>query len=194
MRDHHRFVLCRHLDLIDELTRQVERMEARIVEETSGSFGAALDLLASIPGVGQRWAEAILAETGDDMSKCSTAANFASWARVCPGNHESAGKRNYRALYYRRRARGQPAQEVGRRNRDQGPSRLSSHGVTPPPRIADRRDPEALLRSHGIPLVRSRPTPEFHGNMKRGGRRETRAHAVPLYGRSPYCNHQETPD
>lgn len=50
MRDHHRFVLRRHLDLIDELTRQIERIEAPIVAETSGPFGAALDLLESIPG------------------------------------------------------------------------------------------------------------------------------------------------
>ena len=93
MRDHYRFVLRRHLDLIDELTRQIERIEARTVAETTGPFGAVLDLLESVPGVRRRSAEAILAAIGDDMSKFPTAAQFASWARVCPGNHESAGKR-----------------------------------------------------------------------------------------------------
>ncbi len=45
MRDYHRFVLRRYLDLIDELTRQIERIEAQIFAETSGPFGAALNLL-----------------------------------------------------------------------------------------------------------------------------------------------------
>ena len=135
VRDHHRFLLRRHLDMIDELDRQIVRIEARIFAETTGPFGAALALLESIPGVARRSAEAILAEIGDDMSRFPTAAHLASWARVCPGNHESAGKRKsastgkgngwlrdalsqvawaaartkggyYRALYYRMKARG----------------------------------------------------------------------------------------
>ena len=93
IRDHHRFVLRRHLDLIDELSRLIDKLDMRIVAVTDIPFGAALDLLESIPGVGRRSAEAILAETGDDMSPFPTAGHFASWARLCPGNHESAGKR-----------------------------------------------------------------------------------------------------
>lgn len=93
MRDHHRFVLRRQLDLIDELSRQIEKLDMRIAAVTDVPFGPALDLLQSIPGVGRRSAEVILAEIGDDMSKFPTAGRFASWARVCPGNHESAGKR-----------------------------------------------------------------------------------------------------
>ena len=54
MRDHHRFVLRRHLDLTTRLTRQIERIEARIAAETSGPFGAVLDLLESIPAVRRR--------------------------------------------------------------------------------------------------------------------------------------------
>lgn len=135
LRDHHRFVLRRHLDLIDELSRQIEMLDMRIAAVTDIPFGAALDLLESIPGVGRRSAEAILAEIGDDMSPFPTAGHFASWARVCPGNHESAGKRKpasvgkgngwlrkalsqvawaaartkssyYRALYHRKKAKG----------------------------------------------------------------------------------------
>ena len=46
-----------------------------------------------IPGVGRRTAEEVLAEIGVDMSRFPTAAHLASWAKVCPGNNESAGKR-----------------------------------------------------------------------------------------------------
>jgi transposase len=49
--------------------------------------------LATITGVGQCVAEVIIAETGADMTRFRTAAHLASWAGVCPGQHESAGKR-----------------------------------------------------------------------------------------------------
>ena len=52
----------------------------------------AIALLSTIPGVGQRTAENILAETGDDMSRFPTAGHFASWSGLCPGNNKSAGK------------------------------------------------------------------------------------------------------
>jgi transposase len=94
-----------------------------------------------MPGVGARAAHAILAETGMDMSAFPTAQAFASWARLCPGNHESAGKRQpistgkgatwlratlqeaawaasrtkksyYHALYYRLKARGGPKKAI----------------------------------------------------------------------------------
>lgn len=47
----------------------------------------------TIPGVGQRTAETIVAETGADMSRFPSAGHLASWAGMCPGNNESAGKR-----------------------------------------------------------------------------------------------------
>lgn len=50
-------------------------------------------LADSIPGVGQRTAEGILAEIGQDMTRFPTSAHLASWARMCPGTDESAGKR-----------------------------------------------------------------------------------------------------
>lgn len=58
-----------------------------------GSFEDAIQRLDDIPGVGRRVSEEVLAETGVDMSRFPTAAHLASWARVCPGNNESAGKR-----------------------------------------------------------------------------------------------------
>ena len=52
-----------------------------------------LDQLETIPGVGQSVAEVIVAETGANMSRFRTAGHLASWAGICPGHHESAGKR-----------------------------------------------------------------------------------------------------
>jgi transposase len=61
-----------------------------------GAGAAAADpvaRLATIPGVGQRTAEGILAEIGTDLSRFPSAGNLASWAGLCPGQDESAGKR-----------------------------------------------------------------------------------------------------
>ena len=92
IRDHHRFLLNgRHLT-IDHVTERIRGPDARIQEATR-PYSAAIELLESIPGVARRSAVTILAETGDaDMSKFPTAGHSASWARVCPGNHESAGQ------------------------------------------------------------------------------------------------------
>ena len=56
-------------------------------------FHHQLEHLATIPGVGQATAEVIIAETGGDMTRFRTAGHLASWAGICPGHHESAGKR-----------------------------------------------------------------------------------------------------
>jgi transposase len=53
----------------------------------------AVELLDSVPGIGRTLAEQLLAEVGTDMQRFGSAAHLASWAKVCPGNHESAGKR-----------------------------------------------------------------------------------------------------
>ena len=56
-------------------------------------FAEAATHLLTIPGVGKRVAEVIVAEIGVDMDRFPTAGHLASWAGLCPGNHESAGKR-----------------------------------------------------------------------------------------------------
>ena len=56
-------------------------------------FAAQLDVLDSIPGIGLWTAHVIVAEIGTEMARFPTAAHLASWAGMCPGQHESAGKR-----------------------------------------------------------------------------------------------------
>ena len=78
-----------HLDFLDE---QIAEISAAI-EEQMRPFEPALALLCTIPGVGKRTAEILIAEIGDDMSVFPTAGHLASWAGQCPGNNQSAGKR-----------------------------------------------------------------------------------------------------
>ena len=79
-----------HIDFLDEA---IDRL-SEAIEEQLGPFGQAqVDLLCTIPGIQRRAAEVIIAETGADMTKFPTAGHLASWAGVCPGNDESAGKR-----------------------------------------------------------------------------------------------------
>jgi transposase len=92
MREHYRFMLRQQLKLIDALDGQISELDAQI-ELSMLPFAEAYRLLQTVPGVAQRSAQAILAEIGVDMSRFPSAAQLASWARVCPGNHESAGKR-----------------------------------------------------------------------------------------------------
>jgi transposase len=59
----------------------------------SADWADAVDLLVTIPGVGRTTAELLIAEVGTDMARFGSAAQLASWAKVCPGNNERAGKR-----------------------------------------------------------------------------------------------------
>jgi transposase len=62
-------------------------------QQLSLTWAQAIVLLCTIPGISRRAAEGILAEIGLDMSRFPSAGHLASWAGMCPGNHESAGKR-----------------------------------------------------------------------------------------------------
>ena len=90
--EHHAFLCRMHLDRIDAVTRDMATLSTRI-EQVMASFRDQLRRLDGIPGVSQRVAEVIIAETGGDMSRFPTAGHLASWAGVCPGNHESGGRR-----------------------------------------------------------------------------------------------------
>lgn len=88
---HHAFMLELILNHIETLEATIDDLDAR-VEEVIAPFATVRDLLDTIPGVGKRSAEVIIAEIGVDMSRFPTPAALASWAAVCPGHHESAGK------------------------------------------------------------------------------------------------------
>jgi transposase len=88
----HVLVVGRILAHIDYLDEAIDELSAAI-EEQLGPFAPAVELLCTIPGVGRRAAEVIIAETGGDMSVFPNAKHLASWAGMCPGNDESAGKR-----------------------------------------------------------------------------------------------------
>lgn len=90
-REHHAFLARLHLDQYDQLTTMIEQLTERI-EEAMAPFRGALDLLDTIPGINRAVAEVIIAETGGDMNRFATAKHLASWAGVCPGHHESAGR------------------------------------------------------------------------------------------------------
>jgi transposase len=89
---HHAVLLRVLLDHVDHLDAAVARLDAQI-EATISPFAEHVERLCTIPGVARRTAETILAEIGADMSVFPTAEHLASWAGLCPGNHESAGKR-----------------------------------------------------------------------------------------------------
>lgn len=88
---HHALLVGEILAHIDYLDEAVARLSAE-VERVLGPFAAKVDLLDTIPGVNRRTAEVLLAEIGPDMSRFPSAAHLASWAGMCPGNNESAGK------------------------------------------------------------------------------------------------------
>ncbi|MGH2801313.1 MAG: IS110 family transposase [Thermoleophilaceae bacterium] len=89
--DHHGLMTREILSHIDYLDETIARLSARI-EELIAPFSGKVELLRTIPGVDQRSAEVIVAEIGVDMKQFPTAAHLASWAGMCPGNNESAGK------------------------------------------------------------------------------------------------------
>ena len=90
--DEHALIVGQILAHIDFLDEAIDRLSAEI-EQQIAPFAAQRDLLMSIPGVKQRAAEVIISEIGVDMSVFATPKHLASWAKVSPGNDESAGKR-----------------------------------------------------------------------------------------------------
>ena len=89
---HQRFLLARQLAHIDYLEALIDEVSTEIAERMR-PFEAALEQLDTIPGVGRRIAEVMVAEIGADLERFPSPAHLASWAGMCPGNHESAGKR-----------------------------------------------------------------------------------------------------
>jgi transposase len=90
--EHHVIVVGLALDHLEHLEAAIAKLDDR-VDELMAEHAVARDRLDSIPGVGKRAAEIIIAEIGADMSVFPTAGHLASWARVCPGNNITGGKR-----------------------------------------------------------------------------------------------------
>jgi transposase len=90
---HQRFLVAHQLAHIDFLDAAITRVSTEIAERLGPAEQAAVERLDTIPGVGRRTAEVIIAEIGADVSRFPTARHLASWAGMCPGNRESAGKR-----------------------------------------------------------------------------------------------------
>jgi transposase len=92
VREHHRFLLAEYLDEWDVLEERIRRIEAEI-DTHIRPFEAAVTLWQTLPGVDRVTACNLVAEIGVDMKPFPSAQHLASWAALCPGNHESAGKR-----------------------------------------------------------------------------------------------------
>jgi transposase len=88
---HHGLLLGEMLARIDHMDEAICRLSQEVARRLA-PFSPLLALLHTIPGVSTRVAEVILAEIGTDMDHFPTAGHLASWAGLCPGNNESAGK------------------------------------------------------------------------------------------------------
>jgi transposase len=89
--EHHRFQLQLLMDHLESLEGLIARLSER-VEQVIAPFEEAISRLVTIPGVERRTAENLIAELGPDMSRFPTSGHLASWAGMCPGQNQSAGK------------------------------------------------------------------------------------------------------
>ena len=141
LRPHYAFLLRQQLQTIDHLTHQIAALDEQIAQ-VRAPLAPQHHLVCTVPGIAARASEAILAEIGTDMARFPSPGHLASWARVCPGTRESAGKRGvtttgkannwlraalneaawaasrtkrsyYHALYHRMKARQGPKKAIG---------------------------------------------------------------------------------
>lgn len=95
VRKPHRFLLRLHLSQVATLDRAIESIDQEVGERLE-PFRVATELLVTMPGIGPVAAQALVSEIGDDMTRFPSAAHLVSWAALCPGNDESAGKHRSR--------------------------------------------------------------------------------------------------
>jgi transposase len=88
---HQRFLVAEQVAHVDFLDESLARVSAEIAERVRPDEEA-ITRLDTIPGVGRSVAETLVAEIGSDLTRFPTAKHLASWAGLCPGNNESAGK------------------------------------------------------------------------------------------------------
>ena len=89
---HQRFMLETQLRLLETVEAEVAHLDAEVARRL-GPFAETIHRLDTIPGIARRTAEDLLAEIGADMAPFPSAAHLASWAKLSPGNYQSAGKR-----------------------------------------------------------------------------------------------------
>ena len=90
--EHFCWMLTQLLGRLDELDRSLASIDQRLNTEMS-EHSELIRRLSTVPGIDTVSAQAILAELGTDMTQFPSAKHLASWAGLCPGNAESAGKR-----------------------------------------------------------------------------------------------------
>jgi transposase len=93
LRAHHKLILAQLLADIDFLDEQIAEVGAEIARRLEDQRED-LQRLDDIPGINQRLGEVIMAELGTDMSRFPSESHLSSWAGLCPGNNQSAGKRH----------------------------------------------------------------------------------------------------
>lgn len=95
--EHHRFLLHLHLNQIDGLDASIAAIDQQVAADIA-PFRTAIDLVMSVPGVGNLGAQVIVSEIGTDMGRFPSDGHLISWAGICPRNDESAGKRRSNRL------------------------------------------------------------------------------------------------
>jgi transposase len=91
--DHHRFMLRAMMAQVEHLDNQIASFDARIEAVMTPLEREAVERLDAAPGFDVRTGQNLIAEVGTDMSRFPSAGHLSSWAGLCPGNHQSAGKR-----------------------------------------------------------------------------------------------------
>jgi transposase len=97
VRKPHQFLLRLHLDQLDALQKAIDSIDTEVGERLE-PFRKATELLMTMPGIRDVAAQAIISEIGPDMQRFPSAAHLVSWAAMCPGQDESAGKKRSRRI------------------------------------------------------------------------------------------------
>jgi transposase len=154
IRDSHRLLLTLQLEHLDDLNTKLERLEREIDPALLPGDPDAEEKLAglqTIPGVGRKVAQVVLAEMGRERSRFPNAAHLSSWAGLAPGKNERAGRnrsaKTNQANRYLKSALVEAAQAVGQH----GPSDLKAQFA----RLATRRGkkPAAIAVAHSILVI-----------------------------------------